>query len=142
MEAQQQSNRNIKALLCQISPFYKDKIKTINRIKISLERYSPKNELDILVFPEMSFLGYNFENFEDALQYAVQQNEGIEFDFVKELAARIKAYVAFGYIEKVQTETETSLYNSAAVIDRSGNLICNYRKSHLYYNDKLWAKAG
>lgn len=34
------------------------------------------------------------------------------------------------------------LYNSAAVLDRAGNLICNYRKTHLYYNDKLWAEAG
>jgi predicted amidohydrolase len=34
------------------------------------------------------------------------------------------------------------LHNSAAVLDRAGKMILNYRKSHLYYNDKLWAKEG
>ena len=28
------------------------------------------------------------------------------------------------------------------MLDRSGKLVVNYRKSHLYYNDKLWAKEG
>lgn len=34
------------------------------------------------------------------------------------------------------------LYNSAAVVDRQGKPILNYRKTHLYYNDKLWCEAG
>jgi predicted amidohydrolase len=29
-----------------------------------------------------------------------------------------------------------------AIIDRAGKLHCNYRKTHLYFNDKLWAKEG
>lgn len=29
-----------------------------------------------------------------------------------------------------------------AIIDRTGKLHCNYRKSFLYFNDKLWAKEG
>ena len=27
-------------------------------------------------------------------------------------------------------------------MDRSGKMIVNYRKSHLYFNDQLWAKEG
>ena len=47
--------------------------------------------------------------------------------------------MSFGYIEIDQDE---NLYNSAAVLDRDGKVILNYRKTHLYYNDKLWAKSG
>jgi protein N-terminal amidase len=54
---------------------------------------------------------------------------------------RLKVYVAFGYIEAVEERAnEFTLYNSAAVINREGQMIANYRKKHLYYNDKLWAK--
>lgn len=45
------TRRNIKALLCQISPFYKDKLKTIQRLQISLEKYTSKDKLDVVVFP-------------------------------------------------------------------------------------------
>ena len=34
------------------------------------------------------------------------------------------------------------MYNSIAIIDRQGKLYCNYRKTHLYYNDMLWAEEG
>lgn len=56
----QQQQRNLKALLCQISPFHKDKVKSIERVRVSMQMYSAKNELDIIIFPEMSFTGYNF----------------------------------------------------------------------------------
>ncbi len=54
----------------------------------------------------------------------------------------MKSYIGFGYIEKVKKEESILLYNSLAVIDRKGKLICNYRKTHLYYNDKMWAQEG
>ena len=50
--------------------------------------------------------------------------------------------MAFGYIEKEEGEGETRLFNSAAVLDREGKLVCNHRKWHLYYNDKFWAREG
>ena len=34
------------------------------------------------------------------------------------------------------------MFGAAAVVDRSGALVRNYRKCHLYYNDKKWAEAG
>jgi protein N-terminal amidase len=138
MEASSSEVRNLKALLCQISPFHKDKKKTIDRVRASLKMYSEKSKLDIVLFPEIAFPGYNFKNHEDALPHAVEVNQGLDFDFAREIATRLKAYVGFGYIEKA----EEGLYNSAAVVDREGNLVVNYRKTHLYYNDRLWSKEG
>lgn len=104
--------------------------------------YSAESKLDIIVFPEMAFTGYNFTSTEDALPHAVAAGEGKEFEFASQIAASINSYAAFGYIEKSQEGGETVLYNSAAIIDRSGKMILNYRKSHLYFNDQLWAKEG
>lgn len=50
--------------------------------------------------------------------------------------------MSFGYIEKAELNGKILLYNSAAVVDRSGKTILNYRKCHLYFNDKLWATEG
>jgi protein N-terminal amidase len=33
-------------------------------------------------------------------------------------------------------------YNSAYIIDRQGNLLANYRKTHLFETDKTWAQEG
>jgi predicted amidohydrolase len=66
-------------LLCQISPIYKNKIATIERIGVSLQKYTKHDKLDIIVFPEMSFTGYNFASNEDALPFSVRQNSGVDF---------------------------------------------------------------
>lgn len=101
MEASQDKPvRNIKALLCQISPFHRDKQKTIDRVRISLQKYTSQAKIDIVLFPEMAFPGYNFKNHEDALPYAVEVNQGIDFEFAREIATKLKAYVGLGYIEK------------------------------------------
>ena len=34
------------------------------------------------------------------------------------------------------------MYNSAAVIGREGQWVMNVRKTHLYFNDKLWCEEG
>jgi protein N-terminal amidase len=102
--------------------------------------YSPASKLDIIVFPEMAFTGYNFAGPQEALPLAVAAGEGEEFQFASKIAVSLNSYVAFGYIERVSEKGEVLLYNAAAIIDRTGKLILNYRKSHLYYNDTLWAR--
>lgn len=102
MEQEQQTQvvnrRNIKALLCQIAPIYKNKIATIERIGVSLKKYSKDDHLDLVLFPELAFTGYNFANPADALPLSVKQNSGVDFEFARSIAVRLKAYVAFGYI--------------------------------------------
>ena len=111
--------RNLKALLCQVSPIYKNKIATIERIAVSLNKYSQDDHIDLVVFPEMSFTGYNFANPAEALPLSVQQDSGLDFEFARSIARRLQAYVAFGYIEAVEHQTnQFVLYNSAGVIDR------------------------
>lgn len=37
---------------------------------------------------------------------------------------------------------DAKLYNSAIVVDAEGQVLSNYRKTHLYYTDDTWAKEG
>jgi len=56
--------------MCQINPFHKNAKNTIDRTERSLKIYNNKSGLDLIMFPEMSFVGYNFDSKEDAFQYA------------------------------------------------------------------------
>lgn len=52
MENKEEENRKtIKALLCQLSPFQKDKQKNVERMSISLENYSKSDHIDLVCFP-------------------------------------------------------------------------------------------
>ena len=55
-----ESKKTIKALLCQLSPFQKDKGKNVERMSISLEKYSKDDHIDLVCFPELAFVGFNF----------------------------------------------------------------------------------
>ena len=60
MEGENIKERSVKALLCQVKPVVGDKRATLKRIGVSLEKYSRKDELDLICFSEMSFTCYNF----------------------------------------------------------------------------------
>ena len=47
------------------------KKENIDRFDKHLQQYTPADRIDIVVFPEMSFTGYNFENAEEIMPMAV-----------------------------------------------------------------------
>ena len=72
---------------------------------------------------------------EDALKIGERKGEGQNYEFAKEIAIQTKSYVIVGYVEK----DDDKLYNSALMVDRSGQLILNHRKKLLFDADKIWA---
>lgn len=64
--------KHIKVLLSQLSPTFKNKKANIERASSSLALYSSKDAIDIILFPEMSFVGYNFRDQADALPLAIK----------------------------------------------------------------------
>jgi predicted amidohydrolase len=38
--------------------------------------YSSKDKLDVILFPEMTFTGYNFKDQEDAMPLSIKKDEG------------------------------------------------------------------
>ena len=90
----------------------------------------------------MSFVGYNFKDEADAMDLACEAGSGEEFAFISAEAKRLNCYIIYGYIEKEEKEGTVSLYNSATLVGRDGKMEINVRKTHLFFNDKLWCKEG
>lgn len=53
-------------LLCQLAPVLRKKAQNIARARKSLQIYSSKDGIDVVLFPELSFTGYNFRDAQDA----------------------------------------------------------------------------
>ena len=104
---------------------------------------SKKDELDIVMFPEMAFSGYCFEDLKQIRPCLELAGKGKNFEFMSVLAKKLGAYVVGGYPEVRKTaKGKEEYYNSMYVIDRKGELLLNYSKHFLFETDKVWAKPG
>nr|CAG4711088.1 unnamed protein product [Naegleria fowleri] len=122
---------------------------------------SSSSLFDILIFPEMSFTGYLFENRKDVFPYCEEKGKGCCYEFCLELARNYQCAVVCGYPEKERivndlTSGDSSssdcmdddaignhykLFNSMYVISPDGSFV-NYRKHFLYCEDLKWASEG
>lgn len=91
-------SKTITAILCQVHSVFKKKTENIKRFDEQLQFYRSEEHIDIIIFPEMSFTGYDFKDYDDALPFSVRFGEGEEFQYATLLAKRLNAYVLFGYI--------------------------------------------
>jgi len=80
---------------------------------------------DIIVFPELFLTGYNMKNKTSSLAEPVN---GPSSATIKKMAIRHNIGVLYGYPEKVGEEC----FNSAQMINSSGECISNFRKNHLF----------
>jgi protein N-terminal amidase len=59
------------------------------------------------------------------------------------MAKKLDCYVFGGYPEEfLDSDNKTHYYNSAYFITPTGDLMTNYRKTHLYETDKYWCEEG
>lgn len=93
-----------------------------------------KKDIDLLVLPELSLTGYNFSSPNEINPYLEVAHSGPTFNLASELSSKFRCTTIIGYPEKFQNTT----YNSAMVVNESGQLIYNYRKTHLYETDETW----
>lgn len=91
----------------------------------------------LIVFPELTFTGYSFLSWDDAVQVAERQ-DGPTFKRMSKMASILKCYVVWGFVE-IDGE---QLHNSASIADPAGNLVLTVRKLNLWGNDFLWATPG
>lgn len=90
--------------------------------------------------------GYNFPSLSAIKPYLEPVGQGPSGIWAKETARRIGCKVCVGYPEVVAENTEDNeketYYNSLLVVDGTGEVLVNYRKSFLYYTDETWALEG
>ena len=100
-------------------------IENIATLSAQAELSSNRN-VDILLFPELFLTGYDIGAAK--LRELAISLQGPEFASMKEITKRFQVAIAVGYPENA----DDAIYNSFALIDATGEIICNYRKIHLW----------
>ena len=99
-----------------------------------------KPKPDLIILPELALTGYNFKSPQHISPFLEYMGKGKSFDFAKEISNKWDCFTLLGYPEKFRNLklNEDKIYNSAILVDSNGNVIHNYRKTHLYETDKTW----
>ena len=94
-------------------------------------------EADLIVLPELFNTGYQFTSREEAENLAEEVPSGKTFRLMSGLSKKKKIILVYVFAEK----SGKKIYNSAAVIGPEG-LIGVYRKTHLFFEEKLFFEPG
>jgi len=95
-------------------------------IKNAAEKFSPR----VICLPEMFNTPYTkeyFKRFAEEIGGPVHEKPTIEF--LKEIAVETKTYIVGGSIPELDND---KVYNTSLVFNPEGELICKYRKMHLF----------
>ncbi len=84
-----------------------------------------KQDVNLLLFPELFLTGYNIG---DAVKRLAEPWQGRSLQTAAAIAREYGLALLFGYAER----DGDAVYNAAALIDADGNLAANYRKAHLF----------
>ncbi len=87
---------------------------------------------DIIVFPELSFTGYDFISRFEVESLALEFNSEF-FNKYKELSRKLKKIIIIGFAEKYKDK----LYNSAGLFFPEPEYNKVYRKVHLFYKERF-----
>jgi predicted amidohydrolase len=87
--------------------------------------------------PELFNSGYQFISKEDVKRFAEAVPQGFTTQALHSVAKEKGFYIVAGLAEKDRFQ----IYNSAVLIGPSGH-IATYRKSHLFFEEKLWFTPG
>lgn len=80
---------------------------------------------DLLLLPELFLSGYNIG---DEVQQLAERRDGPSATAAGVIAKKAGLAIVYGYPER----GAEGVYNSALMLDRAGNPVANYRKTHLW----------
>jgi predicted amidohydrolase len=120
--------------LVQFKPVRRDVKANIKKVQDLLKGITA----DLVVLPELANSGYLYENSDSIKPYAERTHSDDAFlSSLIDLAASTKGIIVAGY-----AETDGDLvFNSAAAVSDNG-VIENYRKTHLYADEKVIFEPG
>ncbi|NUU96397.1 nitrilase [Marinitoga sp. 1135] len=109
------------------------------QVKDNIERaikLIENKEADLFVFPELTFTGYTF-NTHTEVEWVAEDKNGYSITTFKKIAKEKNTNIVFGFVEK----DEGKLYNSSVLIKSTGETRI-YRKTHLFYEEKVFFEKG
>ncbi len=124
---------SIKLSIVQFCPKYAD---LDYNIEFLIDKIAD-DDADIIVFPELALSGYFFTKKSDLAELAIRGDGEIISQFQK-IAEKQDKVIVFGFIEK----DKSNFYNSAAILLPDKNESSIYRKSHLFYKERLVFEQG
>ncbi|CAN5567388.1 apolipoprotein N-acyltransferase [soil metagenome] len=131
-------NRTLQIWALQTNPAYLAPSQNCRQLGVQLHNKLQDAEApDLVVLPELFATGYFFNSREDLAKVAEPLGEGRVFDWLRTMAADLGTAFVAGYPER----SGKQYYNSAVIVHPDG-AITNYRKTHLYYKEKLYFTPG
>ena len=127
-------NNKITAGFAQFSPQFGDPDATIG---ILGKLFSANDLPNILVLPELSNSGYNFDSAKEAFQFSESIRQSRYVEFLTEISRKKNVLIVTGFNEK----DGEKIYNSALLISPKG-ILGKYRKIHLFMNEKDYFTPG
>lgn len=94
-------------------------------------------QVELVVLPELFDTGYQFTSKEEAYELAEEIPGGKTSTQLAGFCRDTGMFIVAGMAERVGTKT----FNSAALFGPDGH-IGTYRKTHLFYEEKLWFEPG
>ncbi len=130
----------IKLALCQISSKRENKDANLQKIE-TLTKRAKQEEVDLVVFPEMSLTGYVLH---DQVYGLAETIPGPSVKRVEELAKKAEMHIIFGMPELCE-KAQATIYNTAVLVGPKG-LIGKYRKmylpTHSVFEEKRYFRPG
>lgn len=127
----------IRVACLQLNPVLGKIDRNVSRIRSIIKSTldtDAQNPIDLLVLPELAVTGYNFKDRQHVEPFLEPAGKGVSFKLAQELSTSHNCFTIMGYPE-VENST---IYNSALVVLPTGELVYNYRKTHLYETDEMW----
>ena len=117
----------------QFSPAFGKKEENLNKVFSSLEHA----DLDLLVLPEFFATGYQFVSRDEVAELSEDIPRGSTTEALSELSRKKGCYLAAGLPERYG-----DLFFNSAVITGPEGFIGSYRKTHLFFEEKLFFSPG
>ncbi|MBI5204569.1 MAG: acyltransferase [Nitrospirae bacterium] len=123
----------MKAGFYQFSPEFGEIKKNVKKTVGAIEAA----DVNLIVLPELFNTGYQFISKKETKELSEEIPSGYTTRALEGIARKKKIYIAAGISEK----SKGKLYNSAILTGPDG-FMGVYRKTHLFYEEKLWFTPG
>ena len=117
----------------QFSPLFGKKEENLKKVSSLINN----TDLELLVLPEFFATGYQFTSVDEVKELAEPIQDGLTTEFFLDLSHEKEMYIVAGLPER----DGDTFYNSAVITGPEG-LIGTYRKTHLFFEEKLYFSPG
>jgi predicted amidohydrolase len=122
----------LRVLMVQETPSPRDIDANVERVRVLL---GERPDVDIAVFPELFVTGYQLHR----LGELAVRIDGPVVSAIRQVCADSETVFIGGYLEQ---SADGCLYNSMLIVDASGEIAGNYRKTHLFGLESSVFDAG